>query len=367
MKKLLIFCIYPLVTLAAPQTHEIEVNLADFCEDLKPATSVEKCPINCDKQETNGTLTLLDFSKSINEIVSPDICTNIKKLTQSSVDPIELIKKDEDGDTWKIKFYFGFSRTSYRPTDMKLSSSRVNVIVKDFEFDERTSANFYNPFTWTKPMNALQWIDEPTNTFAFSLEKGKNAFYLTAFHPKFLKKRFQTAHVTGTIDGVAVDKQMPINESFDGYNNQVGEMFLVRFENTHKQMDWQLGYGRRIQFFDTEKKGKLTYIPRVDVGITSGENYTVYTQEGQYWEYDGFRDKHRIQGINVSVGHRLEYEKNRLTLFVDQKVSGSRLKHGFMDGEASYNMIYSPVTFGVGLNIYKKRRNSAGVKSKEVP
>jgi hypothetical protein len=92
------------------------------------------------------------------------------------------------------------------------------------------------------------------------------------------------------------------------------------------------------------------------LGVTSGQNLTVYTQLGQYWDYDDFSDKHRIQGMNASIGHRIEYEKKQLTLFVDQKVTTSRLTHGFMDGEASYRMIYSPITFGVGFNIYKNKK-----------
>jgi hypothetical protein len=344
----------PLLSFGQDKTHELEINLAEMCQQGEyPA---EQLPGPCISEgETPPFVKMILFSRNFSQAVSPDPCLTIKQLSKESLAPIEIIKKDEDGDTWKIKFFFGFTRTSYSPTDMKLNSSRVDVVIKDFEFDERTSAHFYNPLKWEKPQNALQWIDEPTNTFAFSLEKGKDAFYLTAFHPKFLKKQYQTKHVTGTVDSVAVDGKMPINEPFDGYNNQVGEMYLVRFENTHRQMDWQLGYGRKLEIFDNKKAGKLIYIPRVDVGVTSGQNYSVYTKKGEYWEYDGVPDKHRIQGLNASVGHRLEYEKKDVTLFVDQKVTASKLKHGFMDGEASYQMLYSPVTFGVGFNIYRDR------------
>lgn len=51
---------------------------------------------------------------------------------------------------------------------------------------ERTSAHHYNPQNWDKLENSFQWIDEPTNTFTFSLKK-KNVFYLTIFHPSILK------------------------------------------------------------------------------------------------------------------------------------------------------------------------------------
>jgi hypothetical protein len=92
------------------------------------------------------------------------------------------------------------------------------------------------------------------------------------------------------------------------------------------------------------------------VGVTSGQNYTVYTQPGAYWDYDRFQDKHRIQGLNVSAGNRIEYERKKMTYFIDQKFVHSKLEHGFMDGKASYKMNYIPVTFGIGFNLYQSKK-----------
>jgi len=281
-----------------------------------------------------------------------EVCESILTLGSQNHPPIEFKKKDDKGKEWKIRFHFGFSRTQYWNTDMHLNSSRVNVLVRDFEFDERTSANYYNPANWTSIDQAFKWIDEPTNTFAFSFERDKDVFYFTAFHPKFLKSKDQQKHVTGTIDGVEVDQVMYLNKPFTGYNNVPGEMHLVRFENTHYQMDWQIGYGRKLVIFDGEKSGKLSYTPRVDVGLTSGQNYTVYLKENEYWEYDGFKDRHRVQGVNASIGHRVEYQRGRVGLHVDQRMVFSRLNQGFMDGTANFNMQYSPITFGVSFDLY---------------
>lgn len=145
---------------------------------------------------------------------------------------------------------------------------------------------------------------------------------------------------------------MPINEEFDGYNNQPGEMYLVRFENTHKQMDWQIGYGRQFVIFDNKKAGKLTYTPHVAVGATTGKHLTVYTKKGEYWEFDEY-SKDEFQGFNVTAGHKLEYQYGRVSAFVDQRFTHSQLSHQFMDGTATYKMNYMPVTVGVGFDIYK--------------
>jgi hypothetical protein len=94
----------------------------------------------------------------------------------------------------------------------------------------------------------------------------------------------------------------------------------------------------------------------VDVGLTSGQNRTVYVKKDEYWEFDEKEDKHRIQGVNASVGHRIEYERGKVGLFVDQKVTASKLKHGSLDGTASYNMLYSPITFGLSFQIYQQKK-----------
>jgi hypothetical protein len=349
---------------APGEVFEVDIPIGEMCheemqrqEQDSNVPSGQSCFVNAVSPLSQLSLEMNKISPSVDFNWSKQqTCSAIKELAHNKTEPFELLKKDSDGNTWKIRFHFGFTRTSYADTDMHLKNSRMDVVIKDFSFDERTTADAYDFRKWNKFEHFFQWIDEPTNTFAFSLEKDKNVFYLTAFHPKFLKSKFQDKHVTGVVDGVAVDQVMPINEIFDGYNNQPGQMHLTRFENTHKQMDWQIGYGRKMVVFDTPKAGKLSYIPRVDVGLTSGKNRTVYVKEGQYWEYDEIEDKHRIQGANLSIGHRVEYERGKVGLFVDQKVTASKLHHGSLDGTASYNMLYSPVTFGLSFQIYQKKQ-----------
>lgn len=275
--------------------------------------------------------------------------------TKNNISFVDEKPKSTKDDGWKFNFNFGFNRTKYFNTDMHLSSSRINATIKDFEFKERTSADFYNPKTWKQPMDALRWIDEPTNSFTISAEKNNNIIFATAFHPKFLKQDHQNKHVTGTVDCVQVDKVMPINEQFDGYNNQPGEMNMTRFENTHMQMDWQLGYGRRINIANSDKYGSLSYIPSIHAGLTTGQHLDVYVKEGEYWQFDEYKDKNRIQGANLSLGNRVQYDYKKFSAFVENKMTVSHLEHPFLDGTAKYNMKYNATTFGVGVKLFETK------------
>lgn len=349
----------------------VDVYLGDFClEEQQIQAQKNLCPYACKDKKIEGTQPL-NTSSNINDLlpvfgpIQPislnqeklEFCKDLATVSLNQKEPYEHTVIDDQGEPWKIRFHFGFTRTAYLPTDMRLESSRVNVTIKDFEFDERTSAEYYNPKNWVQFQDAFRWIDEPTNTYKITFAKDKDEFFISVFHPKFLKTRYQTKFVTGSVDGVEHNEAIPINEEFDGYNNQQGEMYLVRFENTHRQMDWQIGYGRKIVLMDHNKAGKLTYTPHIEVGATTGRHLTVYTKPNEYWEFDDFyKEKDEFQGFNISVGHRLEYQPGKdgkVSLFIDQKFTHSSLNHQFMDGAATYKMNYMPVTVGVDFDIYK--------------
>lgn len=298
---------------------------------------------------------VFSMTKTVNQRDIPNKdCSLVQEIQESKK---ALIKKNK----WNFSFHFGFSRTHYRPTDLKLNSSRVNVTIKNYEFAERTSAGFYNPQNWETWMDAFRWIDEPTNHFVFTLEKNGHNIILSIFHPKFLQKQYQEKHIIGTIDGVDVDEVMDINEPFDGYNNTPGEMYLIRFQNTHLQMAWELGYGYEFKLFNDEKYGALSIRPSIQLGVMSGRNLTVYTRPGEYWEYEYFEDKHKIQGLLVSGSVRVNYRIKNFNLFVEGKYSRAQLTHGFMDNPegAQYTLEYAPLTFGIGYTFdYSKRKKN---------
>ena len=105
-----------------------------------------------------------------------------------------------------------------------------------------------------------------------------------------------------------------------------------------------------------QKAGKLSYTIKGDVGISTGKARSVHIIPGQAW--DDYSDDHKIQGLNASIGHRMEYQRGRVSLFVDQKTIVSKMHHGFYDGTIDYNLRATPTTFGVGIDLFtKKKRN----------
>ena len=283
------------------------------------------------------------------------VSNNPEAISNDNCD-LSGINDEIERNRWNFSFHFGFTRTHYKPSDMRLTSSRMDVLIHDFEFQERTSAGFYNPANWEQFQDAFRWIDEPTNSFILTAEKNGHSIILSVFHPKYLKQENQNANVVGTIDGVDVDGFIDLNEKFDGYNNIPGEMYLVRFQNTHLQMEYSIGYGYDLKIIDSEKYGSLSLRPEVFLGIMTGGNLTVYNKPGKYWEYDHFKQPLEVQGIMYSGGLRVNYEIKNFNFFVEGKASIAHLNHGFMDGRASYNLEYQSLTFGVGYTFKKRKK-----------
>ena len=135
----------------------------------------------------------------------------------------EICPEPKTDDKWKLRLYASHSFTTYFNSDVTFQSSRYNVEIKDYQWAERSSREFFLPSEWKKPgNNPAQMIDEPTNTFTMSLEKNGHEFFISAFHPKFLQADNQVKHITGTIDGVAVDGVAPVNKPFDFYDQVPG-------------------------------------------------------------------------------------------------------------------------------------------------
>lgn len=269
-------------------------------------------------------------------------------------DPILVPVKDEKGNQWNYRFYFGYTRAKYfNSPELTLSSTRVNVVVKDFEWKERSSFNYFTLDELSKKGQAFRFIDEPTSTFGFKMEKNNNVIDLSVFHMKWLFNKEQVKQVNGTIDGTEIDGVIPVSEQFDGYNAQPGEMNLVRLENTYWNINPQIGYGRKIKLVGNDKKGTLSYTPSAYVGLMIGSGYSSYLKEGEYWEYDSKAQKIEVKGGSFSVGHRLEYERKRMGLFLDQKYTASKMTQDFLDGKAKYNLNFSPITFGISVKINK--------------
>jgi hypothetical protein len=261
-------------------------------------------------------------------------------------------------DKWKIRLYASHSYTTYFNSDISFQSSRYNIEIKDYEWAERSSREYFLPETWKQEgNNPFQMIDEPTNTFVVSLEKDGHEFFLSAFHPKFLQADGQVKYMKGTIDGVSVDGIQEVNKPFDGYNQTPGESELVTNRNSHKQMSFELGYGHRFNLIDS-KLGSLTYVPSLGVGVMSGENVSVMIKEDAWWDFDGYTDKHGIQGFGGSVTNRLEFNtpKERFGVFYENKLGFYKLNHGFLDGSQKYNLGFMGNSFGMKFMIHNPNR-----------
>ncbi len=339
-----------------PALRELSIDLAEFCleEELKEQN---KTPETCVVQKPTAVKDLTDnYQALIPFLLAPSkveerkkqTCESVKKLSELNANPIEMKLKDDQGNPWKIRFHFGFTRTNIRPTDVTIKSSRVNTVIKGFEFSERTSAQHYDPRTWEHLQDAARWIDEPSNTFTLSIENKKNAFYITAFHPKFLKTYYEIKDDKGVRYEPATEHLS--NGTPVSYGAIPDGQAGVEIQNTHLLMNYQIGYGRKFTIFDSPKSGKLVYAPHVDAGVTIGGARSIYIVKNESWEEH--RDPMGLQGLNATAGHRLEYQIGKVAMFVDQKYTKAQMDHSFLDGTASYKLDYSTVTFGVVVDVF---------------
>jgi hypothetical protein len=355
---IILIAFFSLPSLAADFVADID--MLDFC----PSVQSTECVVCQKPTPVNSTQELEKFSQSIlntlghveNDLEMKQVCEAMNVIVAANnnqpIGPIEIPQVDGQGNTWNFRIYFGYTRSRYfNSPEVALNSSRVNVVVKDFEWKERNSFEY---FTWDKikqPGNTFRFIDEPTNSFGFSMEKKNNVIFLSVFHMKWLFNNSQVKHVSGTLDGVEVDKVMPVNEPFDGYNAQPGEMNLIRLENTYWNINPQIGYGRKIDIISNKKFGTLSYTPSVQAGLMIGSSYSAYTVKGGYWDAEDKKQGIEYKGTSLTAGHRLDYEKGRMGLFIDQKYTTSNIKQDFLDGSAKYRLDFSPVTFGLSVKI----------------
>ena len=308
------------------------------------------------------------YLESISDTAVKDINESINNLTldlkpfyscnNNLNDKISIIESKKD--KWKIRFYASHSFTTYFATDIKFRSTRYNVDIKDYEWAERGSREFFKSSTWKEEgNNPSQMLDEPSNTFTVSIEKNNNEFFLTAFHPKFLQKTDQIKYMKGTIDGVEVDGNYDINKPFDGYNQEPGEMELVRNQNTHLEMMFELGYGRRIPIVKG-RFGSIVYTPSIAAGITGGKNLTVVVKEGQWWDFDDYEPEAywTIQGFGGSILNRLEFnsKNERVGVFYENRFSYYKQNHEFMDGNQEYDLKLMGHNVGVKFMLYNPAR-----------
>lgn len=287
-----------------------------------------------------------------------DFCEVMRRAKEEFSSIPVLPRLEPRTDRWKLKFYFSFARTNIRPTDMDLESTLITDTIRGFRFDERTSASHYNPKNWKEIQDSLRWIDEPSNTMALCLENSKHIFCFTAFHPKFL----QTHYIMKSVDesGHETVSYEP-SETYLSYGteasyNSIPEgMAAFEVQNTHKLMNFQIGYGRKFALWKNRRFGAVHYIPKVDIGITAGAARSIYIDENRGWIEN--TDRYGVQGFNASIGHKLEYTRGDLGIFLQHMYTTSKIGHEFLDGKASYKLDYSTLNFGVSVKLFNVTKN----------
>lgn len=261
---------------------------------------------------------------------------------------------------WRIRFYASHSFTHYFDTDLTINSTRYNIEIKDYSWMERGSREYFLPKTWFEGggNNPAQIIDEPTNTFTISFEKGKNVFFISAFHPKFLQQTDQIKHIVGNIDGVDVDHVDYVNTPFYGYSHTPGESKIVRNQNTHLQMEYSIGYARRFEIMSSERFGSLALTPGISLGVMMGSNFTVVVKEGAWWDFEDHLDPLGIQGYGFNLNTKAEWRtpNERFGVFYEAKYGQYYQNHGFLDGTQSYTLKYLSQNVGMSFNIYSKKK-----------
>lgn len=243
----------------------------------------------------------------------------------------------------------------------------MDITVKDFIFDERQSSSFYNPKNWESSQDALRWIDEPTNTFTLVLENNNNQFFIRAFHPKFVKEnRLYAKHpdqkfqVDGTIRGDNVNQYINLDPTYDEYYaNDQSQVNLINLQNTHRQFEFALGYGKKINLLDMNKMGKISITPDIALGIMIGQTRAGFRDDKEYWaEYKSFEDKLSFHGLSVSTSNKIEWSFGNFKIFGDVRYHFAKIKHRIDNegGYARYNLQTVATTVGIGFNLWKSKK-----------
>lgn len=326
-------------------------------------------------ESEDGVLAFLDggFCSAYLESLKEDSRDSARPKPNPALDALRLMAPAAEAAAvaappkprWKVRLYASNSFTTYFRSDIVFKSSRYDLTVKDYQWAERSSREYFNPKTWREPgNNPLQIFDEPTNTFVVSIERGGHEFFLSAFHPKFLQAPDQVKDMKGTIDGAPVNGFAPINKPFDGYDQTPGESKLVSNTNTHKQMAFEIGYGHRFMLFDS-RFGSISYVPAVGVGVMVGANISVAIQEGKWWDFDEHGDSYGVQGFGGSLTNRVELNgpKERVGIFYENKLAYYRQEHGFLDGTQKYDLKMMGNSIGVKFMLHnpanrRKKRHS---------
>jgi hypothetical protein len=226
---------------------------------------------------------------------------------------------------------------------------------------------FYNPKNWKTLQDGLRWIDEPTNTVTLTFENEKNIFFLRAYHPKYIKENRQYSNdpdrpyrITGKINTLEVDEYMKLDPSYEdfqlGRDNQIN---LLGIQNSHFQMEFSLGYGKKIELMNLKKFGQLVMIPDFAFGVMVGNSRTTFRDTKDYWQYSTYEDGLKAHGVSLALSNKIEWSFPKFRIFGDVRYHYAKLKHSIdaNGGYAKYNLPVLATTIGIGINIWSGKKD----------
>ena len=313
-----------------------------------------------------------------------EACDLIDKYSQikPEQDPPVIILQDQEDRKWRFKFYFGNTKTFYNKTTATIKTSRLNLKVQDLEPYERRSDSYYRNFFHESAQEMLQIFDEPTNTFTFFMAKNKNQIVLKIFHPKWVFTEGnqdaighhynENVLVNGTKDGTKIDEHMHLNAAFDPTTHLLlpGYLGISNWEDSHKLLQVEAGYGREFTLLKSQGKPILKYTPQVLAGVYLGvKNSSIVGKYGYIWDIEEYGDGSnsnagiKIMGYSASLAQRLDFNnrKDSAGIFVEHKISYGKMDYGFLDGNVKHELNYSSLTVGVSLKI-QPRKNYQDIK-----
>jgi len=354
---------------------EIDVPLGEMCRLESEASAESKIPL----VDCVTPLPEVDekFSLDINAILrsptptSAENCQHIKQLGLIVGDaPVSFNVQDKEKKPWKIKLYFGNNKTWYGTTTAKIKTSRLDLTIKDLQPYERRSDSFYK--VWNNSLkDSLRWIDEPTNTLKITLERKKDEYSLSIFHPKYVfvegdqeligHHYNENVMVTGTADGYAVNGRQKLKGQVteDPYKAFIpGNVYFVSWENSHMLLQPELGYGKKIDLIKAQGKPIVTYTPSISAGVFLGILNSSYRAYDKRWDFDSHHnEKMKVMGLTGSVGNRLTIhnKKDNVGVFVEHKFTYSKMKYDFLDGTAEHDIKMNTLNFGIQFTLIKSK------------
>jgi hypothetical protein len=294
------------------------------------------------------------------------LCETLELLRkQKSNQPIVIEKRDRLGKPWKIRFYFGPTLAKYSATNIRLQSDHYDVEIEGVTPEQRTSMDFYK--VWDYPVkDMLRWIDEPTNTFIITFEKGPHEIGLHVFHPKYVMLNLHTGtnvnetyRVRGEINGQQVDREMPLGVYHEDFEQGGSQLLFHRYENSHRHMNFNLRYAYSMPLLKKNRFGNLKYTAGATIGILTGFSNSVYSDNNNYWRWHQDEEKNGgIMGAGGGILQRLQWtnKKDKFGLFFEYQHNFYKMKYRLAHGTAKHNLRYQTFTMGINVRLAKQKK-----------